>query len=173
MPARSTISTLPEAVRKWLDESLVESDFSGYESLTAALSERGYTLSKSSLHRYGQAFQQKLDAIKQRTEMAKAITTYIPDDEGSMTDALNRILQDKIFQLLETLDAETLDPKIASTLARATADLSRATIAQKKHTLDLQERQRQAKEKLQSLTRKSNGLSEEALREIESTIKLL
>ncbi|HQB82745.1 MAG TPA: DUF3486 family protein, partial [Candidatus Rifleibacterium sp.] len=53
MPARSAVTTLPTEVKEWLDKCLVESDFSGYEALSAALAEKGFQISKSSLHRYG------------------------------------------------------------------------------------------------------------------------
>ena len=54
MARRSTIEKLPEDVRRWLERALTESGFSGYNELESLLRERGYVISKSAIHRYGQ-----------------------------------------------------------------------------------------------------------------------
>ena len=37
MAKRSTVKTLPKAVKEWLDAALIEQDFSGYQTLEAEL----------------------------------------------------------------------------------------------------------------------------------------
>ncbi|MCV4608225.1 DUF3486 family protein, partial [Escherichia coli] len=54
MARRSTIEKLPADVRRWLERALTESGFSGYNELESLLRERGYVISKSAIHRYGQ-----------------------------------------------------------------------------------------------------------------------
>ena len=60
MAKRSTVKTLPKAVKEWLDAALIEQDFSGYQTLEAELKARGYDISKSAVHRYGQALERRL-----------------------------------------------------------------------------------------------------------------
>ena len=53
MARRSSIDGLPEEVRRWLERALAENNFSGYVALEDMLRERGYSISKSAIHRYG------------------------------------------------------------------------------------------------------------------------
>ena len=59
MARRSTIEKLPEDVRRWLERALTESGFSGYNELESLLRERGYVISKSAIHRYGQKIERR------------------------------------------------------------------------------------------------------------------
>ena len=54
MAPRSSIEKLPEDVRRWLERALTENGFSGYVELETLLREKGYSISKSAIHRYGQ-----------------------------------------------------------------------------------------------------------------------
>ena len=73
MPPRSKVTKLPTAVKAWLDQALVDSNFSGYEQLSAELAERGYSIGKSALNTYGQRFAERLSALKMASEQAKAV----------------------------------------------------------------------------------------------------
>ena len=46
MARRNSIDQLPKAVRDWLDRSLVDGNFSGYQLLEEALREKGFAISK-------------------------------------------------------------------------------------------------------------------------------
>lgn len=132
MPKPSSIEVLPQAVKEWLDRSLVENSFSGYQALEAELKERGYTISKSAIHRYGQNFEKRLAAVKMATEQAKAIVDGVPDDEGKFSEALMRLAQEKIFGVLMDFEPDPDKPMNLSSLAKAAAELSRASVTQKK-----------------------------------------
>ena len=54
MARRNSVGQLPQSVREWLDKSLVEGNFSGYQLLEEALRDKGFAISKSAIHRYGQ-----------------------------------------------------------------------------------------------------------------------
>jgi len=47
MPPRSKVAALPPEVKAWLDQSLVENNFGGYEQLSAELELRGYSIGKA------------------------------------------------------------------------------------------------------------------------------
>ena len=72
MPPRGKVAQLPPEVKAWLDQALVESNFSGYEALSTELAERGFSIGKSALHTYGQGFEDRLSALKMASEQAKA-----------------------------------------------------------------------------------------------------
>ena len=144
MPRRSQIVTLPEEVRRELDRRLVEGGFSGYAELAEWLAEQGYEISRSSVHRYGQQLQRRLEAIRASTEAALQIAEAAPDDADLRSAAVMSLLQTEIFEILLTLqDADTDDPEqrvvLLSRAARAIADLARASIAQKRHARQLQQ----------------------------------
>jgi len=139
MPPPPRIALLPEEVRQALEQRLVDNAFSNYHALAAWLAEQGYEIGKSAIHTYGQALKRKLNAIRASTEAARLIAESAPDAEDRRSEAVMSLVQSEMFELLVHLqDAEeTTDPaervKLLSTAARAMADLSRASIAQKKH----------------------------------------
>ncbi|WP_076592013.1 DUF3486 family protein [Herminiimonas arsenitoxidans] len=109
MARRSKVVALPKAIKEWLDKALLDGNFAEYELLTAQLKEKGFDISKSSLHRYGSQFEKKMAAIKIATEQARAIGEAVPDDENAMGDALLRVIQEKTFSMLMNMEE---DPKI-------------------------------------------------------------
>lgn len=129
MPQRSAVSQLPEDVRKALEQRLIKSGFAGYEDLSDWLADQGFEISRSAIQRYGQKFEERLSSLKLATDQAKAIATASEDDEGAMNEALIRLVQERLFTILVETEQET--PNLAK-IARASADLVRSSITQKK-----------------------------------------
>ncbi len=166
MPRRSKIEGLPKAVKQWLDASLVEGNFSGYEQLEAELKTRGFDIGKSSIHRYGSQFEQKLSMLKLASEQARAIVTAAPDDEGAVNEALMRLVQEHLFKLLTADEEGGFDlPKVA----RAVADLGRATVTQKKWQTEVRAKAAAAADAVTQIA-KSGGLSDDAAEQIRRRI---
>ena len=134
MPPRSKISKLPASVKAWLDTTLIDNGGSEFEFLSAELKVRGYDISKTSIHRYSQEFEDKLFAIKIATEQAKAITDAIPDDAGAMNDALIRLVQQKAFDTLVKMEEGASIKDIGLMVAR----LSNATVKQKQFAAEFE-----------------------------------
>jgi len=146
---RAKISSLPKAIREWLETALVEKNFGAYEALAAEANEKlaklGYslTLSKSGLHRYGSNLERRLSAIKASTEAAALIAKTAPDDADHRSAAVISLVQTEIFETLVSLqEAEAAaDPvqrvKLLSAAAKNIATLSRASVNQKRHELEL------------------------------------
>lgn len=168
MPKPSSIEILPQAVKEWLDTTLVEKNFSGYQLLENELKERGYQISKSAIHRYGQNFEKRLAAVRLSTEQAKAIVDASPDDEGAMNEALMRLVQDKLFSILMDLQ---IDPEKVNftSLAKAVAELSRASVTQKKWTADVKKKAQETASVV-ALAAKKGGLSDETVDQIKRQI---
>jgi hypothetical protein len=161
---RSKITRLPGEVRDWLNATLAENNFSGYEQLECELRERGFTIGKSSIHRYGANLERKLSAIKASTEAARLIAQGAPDDADQRSAAVIAMIQTEVFEVLVALqeaDAAS-DPmaraKLLSTVAKNVATLSRASVAQKKHEIAIRAKTQATADRVASLAKKG-GLS--------------
>lgn len=161
MAPRSKISRLPNPVKDWLDRALAENGFADYELLAAELKTRGYDISKSAIHRYGQDFENRLGALRMASEQAKAIVQSSPDDEGAVSDALMRLVQEKLFQTLLACHGPDENIDLAK-VAKAVADLTRATVSQKKWQAEVRAKAVVAADAVEAIAKKG-GLSAEAL----------
>jgi hypothetical protein len=160
---RSKVTKLPEDVRKELDAELVKRGFSGYDALETWLHGLGIAISKSSIHRYGRNLERKLSAIRASTEAALLIAEAAPDDANLRSGAGMAILETEIFDMLVSLqDAESEDDpikraKILSSLAGNYAKLSRASIHQKKHELEIRAKVEATADKVARLAKKGGA----------------
>lgn len=172
MPPRSKVAKLPAEVKAWLDRALAENNFSEYEALSAELKERGFAISKSALSRYGQNFEERLSALKIASEQAKAIVDAAPDEDGAVNDSLMRLVQEKLFGLLMEEHRDNVDlPKVA----RAVAELGKASIAQKKFAIEQGARKKlleEQKEKLAAMPTKG-GVTEETKQAIREALGIV
>ncbi|MCC8341602.1 DUF3486 family protein [Pseudomonas stutzeri] len=165
MPPRSKVATLPAEVKAWLDQALAENNFSDYEALAQELTERGYAISKSALHRYGQNFEERLSALKMASEQARAVVAAAPDEEGAVNEALMRLVQEHLFKLLMS-EGDQIDlPKVA----KAVAELGKASIAQKKWQAEVRAKAEAAATEVEKIAKKG-GLDAETVAEIRREI---
>jgi hypothetical protein len=182
MAARNSVSMLPAEVRAWLDQSLVDGNFSGYQALEELLRDKGYSISKSAIHRYGQKIERRFAAIRASTEAAKLLTQGASDDTDTRSEALLALVQTQLFESIVDLqeagdEGVSNEDRISllSKVAKNIATLSRASNSQKKFRLEEQARiEQKAREsllaeqeqKLEEL-RGSDGMSEQ----MESSIR--
>lgn len=181
MPKRSKVETLPTAVKEWLDRALVTGNFAGYTALEAELRDRGYGIGKSSIQRYGSNLERKLAAIKASTEAARIIAEAAPDDAGQLSGAVMGMIQTEVFNVLVGLqeleqsaeggdeESKMARAKLLSQLAKNVATLSRASVSQKKHEIEIRGKARAAAEAVAKVARKG-GLSANAINDIRAQI---
>lgn len=174
MPRPSKIELLPEELRAELNERLVKGAFSGYEALEDWFAEQGIQIGKSSIHRYGSNLERQLAAIKASTAAAVAIASAAPDDSDLRSAATISMVQTDIFNVLVALqEAENAEPaerlKLLSSAAKSVAELSRASVNQKKWQLAVQEKTKIAADAVTQVARKG-GLTEDAIRTIEAEV---
>ena len=134
---------LPEDIRAEFERLLINRNFSDYAGFEAWFRAKGYEISRSAIHHFGQDFEAKCEAIKIATEQAKAIVATVGDDEGNMNEALIRLIQQLSFDvLIKNQDAEIGDllPKMGVMIAK----LSKASVDQKKWQRDMKEKAVQA-----------------------------
>lgn len=159
MPPRSKVGQLPEDVRQALEQRLIANGFSDYESLAAWLGEEGFEISKSSLHRWGANFEDKCAGLRVATQQAKAIVDASPDDEGAMAEALMRLMQEKLFNILLDLEVDPTKVNIGA-VAKALAPIARASIALKKYSSEVRDRARAAADAVDRIAA-SGGLTKD------------
>lgn len=149
MARAQAVYKLPKEVRAWLDQSLVEGNFSGYELLESELKGRGYSIGKSSIHRYGQKIERRMAAIKASTEAAKLITEGARDDQDARSEAVIALVQTELFETIVNLQeaGEEEDPgerlSLLSSAAKNIATLTRASVTQKRHSADVRKAARE------------------------------
>ena len=165
MPPKSKVLALPAEVKAWLDQALIENNFSQYEALSAALAERGHSIGKSALHEYGQNFEDRLSALRTASEQAKAMVAAAPDDEGAVNEALMRLVQEQIFNSLMAQDGKVDLPKVA----KAVAELSRASVVQKKWQTEVRVKAETAASQVEKIAKKG-GLDATTVAEIRREI---
>lgn len=179
MSRRSSIDSLPEEVRRWLDRALSKNGFAQYQLLEQALRSKGHSISKSAINRYGQKLERRLAAIKASTEAAKLLADASPDGQDSRSEALVAMVQTELFETLINLQEATEEDvdagerlKMLSNAAKNIATLTRSSVNLKRFQADVEERTRAAllaeqKEKLDAMGTKS-GVTEgtkQAIRE--------
>lgn len=148
MARRSSIDGLPDDVRRWLDRALSDQGFAQYQQLEEALRDRGFGISKSAIHRYGQKLERRLGAIKASTEAAKILADATPDDQDARSGALTALIQTELFETLVNLqEADAADDpaervKMLSAAARNIATLTRSSVNLKRYQADAAERAR-------------------------------
>lgn len=175
MAKRSTIDTLPQAARDKVNKALVEGGFADYEALadglTAALRSAGYelTITRSTLHRYGQKFAKRLEALERSTQMARAVVEASPDDEATLNDALIRIVQHQLFEALGELEIGAESLPSVDKIARAVAELGKATVSQKLLAAKVREKLVFAADVAEERVR-AKGLSQDAIEELRRAI---
>lgn len=169
VPKRSSIETLPPELKAWLDRALVEGGFANYRELAAELASRGYPRSKSAVHRYGERFEERIEQLRVATEQAKAVVAATPDDEGAMSEALLRLVQERLFAVLRELEIDPKRPLNLGSVAKSIAELARATVTQKKWMTEVREKASAAAESVERLAARG-GLSADAVQAIRREI---
>ncbi len=145
----SKVMSMPRAVRARLDELLIERGFSGYAELSEWLTSQGHAIGKSALHAYGRGLARRVEMVSLATSQAKALVAAAPDDEGAVADAVLRMVQERIFEVLLAAE-DGVDLKTLAGAARAVAETARASTSvreeRRKALREIADRVRQAEE---------------------------
>ena len=175
MPKRSTVKGLPQAVKDWLDAALVENNFSGYRELEEELRARGFDISKSAVHRYGQALERRLASIRASTETARVISENISNEKGAQSDAILEMIQSEVFQALMQLEEikQEDDPMkrlfALSFVGKNISPLITAGVNLKKYQAAIKAKAQAAAQEVEKLVKKG-GLSDDTADRIRQQI---
>lgn len=176
MGRESSIDQLNADDKQWLDRRFMDCGFNGYDEIAKILHERGYDISKSSVHRYGQKLEQKLAAVQASTQAAMMIADAAPDDSDMRTQAVLSLMQTQLFNTLINLQEagdEGVDPAkrlaLISSCGKGIASIAQASIGQKKWMLDVRDRVETAAKAVDKIVKKG-GLSADTAAEIRKQI---
>jgi len=104
--------------------------------------------------------------LKLASEQARAVVNATGDDEGAVSEALMLMVQEQLFNLLNSADRDAIDlPKVA----RAVADLGRTTVTQKKWQTEVRAKAAVAADAAERIAKKG-GLSAASVAEIRKSI---
>ena len=172
------LTVLPSKVREELNQKLITSSFTGYEALETWLREQGYEISESSIYRYSVKFQAQLENLEIAAAQAKAITEGLPDDEDQLAQALSRLAQGKLFEVLQRVDVDVIEEDLAnsqkgaeklSKLVSAISKLNSTSVNLKKYAEQVRAKARAAANDI-SKTLANTGISDTAVEEIRNKI---
>jgi len=170
MPPRSPIDILPDAVLTELNQRLVENGFAGYVALAEWLTEQGYQISKSAVHRHGSALQASMEKsmsrARERMEIAKAMGGMSDTEKAALLEASEMVAIDQIMDVLEGMGGWDIEDKaeIIPKLGRAIAQISKSAVGSAQWRRDFEaEAKRQAREEAAQsavAVAKAEGVSE-------------
>ncbi len=173
MPRRSKVYDLPPEIRDELNVKLVANGFQDYEGLEKWLTEKGFEIKKSSLHRYGQLkkeeFEEAMADVKKATELARAYVSGDPDEQNALLDANARIAQESLLRIQMALRKLETEPdkaaKHVAQVTRALADLGRMSISQKKWAREIRaELAQELERKVEAQERSGKPLTADAFK---------
>lgn len=176
MPPKSAVTQLSPDDKFWLDTRFKDQGFCGYEEIAEILQSRGYSISKSSVHRYGQALEKKLAAVQASTQAAVLIAEAAPDDGDLRSSAVLSLVQTELFNALVALQESTdpdADPAdrlaLIAKCSKGIAEITKASVNQKKWQIEVKDKTEAAAKAVEKIAKKG-GLSAEAAAEIRKQI---
>ncbi len=177
MARESAVDQLSPEHLELLKVRLEDSGFQDYQQLTDWLTELGYQISKSSVHRFGKKHEQKMQAVSLSTQAAIYMAERNPDDAGALSSTVVTMMQSEFFNALVQLqsldddkDIKPMDRLAAlSKVSKGIAELSKASVNQKKHQIEVRDKANAAADKVEQLASKG-GLSGKAVQEIRKAI---
>jgi Bacteriophage Mu, Gp27 len=132
MPVSPKSMVQPAELRKEMDRRLVDGSFPDYARLAKWLRERGYAISPRGSASHRQRFEQRLEQVKLATDQARTIVETTPDDSNQINEALQRLIQQRLFEILVAVEGKDIKDLNLGALARTVAELGRAWVTQKK-----------------------------------------
>jgi len=179
VPAGSwKIKRMPADLKEQLDKLLSDGTFHSCRQLAKWLGDNGFEISHAAIHKYGQKFERRLEAIRLATEQARIVCEQFKDDDAQMQGALLKLVQTRLFEVLtaanerEQGSAEdggaTIAPVNITALARSVSGLARAETEHRKWAERAREGVAAAKKKVEEATAK--GLSKDVAQQIKAVL---
>ena len=136
------IKKLPPDLKAELDRMFTEGTLHSCRQLSKWLGDNGFEISHAAIHKYGQKFERRLDAIRLATEQARIVCErFKDDDDEQMHGALMRMVQTRLFEVLGSAnerekgtaaEGATIAPVNITALARSVSGLARAETEHRK-----------------------------------------
>jgi Protein of unknown function (DUF3486) len=168
------IKRLPPDLKEELDRMLTEGTLHSCRQLAKWLGDNGFEISHAAIHKYGQKFERKLEAIRLATEQARIVCENFKNDDAQMQDALLRMVQTELFQVLsavhrkESRGAASVAPVNLGALARCVSNLAKTETELRKRAEIVRAGVATAKVKIDEA--RTKGLSKDAAAQIKAVL---
>jgi uncharacterized protein DUF3486 len=172
------IKKLPPDLKEQLDQMLTDGTFHSCRQLAKWLGDNGFEISHAAIHKYGQKFERRLDAVRMATEQARIVCEQSKDDDAQMQSALMRLVQTRLFEVLTAAnevgqgnaneEGATIAPVNITALARSVSGLVRAESEHRKWAERARAGVAEAEKKVDEA--RSKGLSKEAAEQIKAVL---
>jgi hypothetical protein len=172
------IKRMPRDLKQKLDKLLSDGTFHSCRQLAKWLGDNGFEISHAAIHKYGQKFERKLEAVRMATEQARIVCEQFKDDDAQMQSALMRLVQTRLFEVLTaanemgqgsaTEEGATIAPVNITALARSVSGLVRAESEHRKWAERARAGVAEAEKKVDEAQAK--GLSKDAAAQIKAVL---
>ena len=173
------IKKLPPDLKEELDRMLTEGTLHSCRQLAKWLGDNGFEISHAAIHKYGQKFERRLDAIRLATEQARIVCErFKNDDDEQMHSALMRMVQTRLFEVLGSANERekrtaaeggaTIAPVNITALARSVSGLARAETEHRKWADRARAGVAEAEKKIEEA--RGKGLSPDAADQIRAVL---
>jgi uncharacterized protein DUF3486 len=170
------IKKLPPDLKAELDRMLTEGTMHSCRQLSKWLGDNGFQISHAAIHKYGQKFEHKLQAIRLATEQARIVCEEFKGDDSAIQSALLRLVQTQLFNVLSIAHGEkekgVIDGPVApvnlGALARSVSGLVRAETEHRKWVEHARAGVAAAEKKVDEAREK--GLSKDAADQIKAVL---
>lgn len=181
MPPVSKIAQLPEEIRAWLHQTLVERAFGDIvgvtEELQAMLRQAGVAMyiGKSAVGAESLKIKRAQEAIKASTDAAKLIAESSRDEGDARGEALMALISSDMFEcLMKAREAEVVEDPIErlammGEAAKAATRLSEASVKQRRWRREVETRAKEAAAAVAKIA-KAGGLQSSQVAEIRAQI---
>lgn len=173
------IKKLPPDLKEELDRMFTEGTLHSCRQLAKWLGDNGFEISHAAIHKYGQKFERRLDAIRLATEQARIVCErFKDDDDEQMHGALMRMVQTRLFEVLGSANERakgaaaeggaTIAPVNITALARSVSGLARAETEHRKWAERARAGVAEAEKKIEEA--RGKGLSPDAADQIRAVL---
>jgi hypothetical protein len=172
------IKKLPPDLKEQLDRMLTEGTLHSCRQLAKWLGDNGFEISHAAIHKYGQKFERRLEAVRIATEQARIVCEEFKDDDERMQSALMRLVQTRLFEVLsstseseagsENSERTRVAPVNVTALARSVSGLARAETEHRKWAERARANVAEAEKKVDEA--RTKGLSKDAAEQIKAVL---
>lgn len=129
---RDKIRGLPKELRQELERRIEDHDFRNFAELQSWLRAKGFHISRQTITSYSKRFEAKLEALRIATAQARAVVEGLKGDGADFDEAILRLVQGEMFNLLSSLHETRLEPAQLWTLSRTAKGIVETKILFKK-----------------------------------------
>jgi hypothetical protein len=172
------IKKLPPDLKEQLDKMLTEGTLHSCRQLAKWLGDNGFEISHAAIHKYGQKFERRLEAIRMATEQARIVCEQFKDDDIQLQTALLRLVQTRLFEVLAAANErakrsakegdETIATVNVTALARSVSGLVKAETEHQRSAERMRAGVAAAGKKIEEA--RAKGLSKEAADQIRAVL---